>query len=366
MIHSHSTPAPDILPARAPDVALLQRDWTLDAILNLVHTPGEPNAPLATQTSEIGRRDAESGLCRVSQAAIIDDPLVPTSAAETGASIPVSTAFYPGAPFDAGPEDVVLVSRDLALFYAHSSVLNNSSNHFDSLLPATNPDPSVPCVVYIPEDAQVLNALLHFIYDLCCAHYSPAFAHAERALEALPRYGFSVRSAVAPGRAAFDLFANAYAPMDVYALAGAYNLMSLAVATSAHLHAFPLPSVDDALAERMGARYLRRLFFLHLGRTDALKRLLLAPPEQHPPSPVCSTGEQMKLTRAWALACAYIGWDSKPSLTASEIRAAMNPLADGLVCAQCRMAFRERVSTLVANWAAVRTTIVEDLDTCSR
>ncbi|EIN09700.1 hypothetical protein PUNSTDRAFT_43997 [Punctularia strigosozonata HHB-11173 SS5] len=282
-------------------------DWTLESFLNLPESPGGLNMSTGTPLVAL-----------IPTAVILDGSPNPATSSRAKAT-PVSTAFYPGAPINAGPEDVILVSRDLILFYTHSRILDSSSNRFNglhSLRRSGCGTASAPRVVSVPEDAQVLNVLLHFIYDIDCVRYSPAFALASSALQALPRYGFDVKSAVAPGRKSFDLFLHRYAPampMEVYALAGAHDLMSLAVAASAHLHAFPLPSIDDALAERMGARYLRRLFFLHLGRTDALKRLLLAPPEQHLPSPVCSVEEQRELTRAWALACAYIGWAPRPS-----------------------------------------------------
>jgi hypothetical protein len=47
----------------------------------------------------------------------------------------------------------------------------------------------------------------------------------------------------------------------------------------------------------------------------------------------------------------------RAGMSAQEIRSALNPLADTLTCAQCRMAFRERVSALVVNWATIRVSI---------
>jgi hypothetical protein len=41
-------------------------------------------------------------------------------------------------------------------------------------------------------------------------------------------------------------------------------------------------------------------------------------------------------------------------ISGRDIQAALNPLADTLACPQCKMAFRERVSILIAQWAAVR------------
>jgi hypothetical protein len=237
-----------------------------------------------------------------------------------GAPIPVSTAFYPGAPVHITQADIILLSSDYVLFYVHSGVLDRSQNRFNSLLQTVyanmwagqqrHPLPYVS----VPETSLVLNILLHAVYDLPCIQYSPAIEHTFNAATALSKYGFDMKNLLATGTSLYNLLATVHAPaapMVVYSFAGAHGLTQLAVAASAHLHNFPLPALDDALAERMGARYLRRLFFLHLGRIDALKRLLIAPPEEHPPNPVCNAGETKKMTRAWALGSAYVGWDAR-------------------------------------------------------
>lgn len=63
-------------------------------------------------------------------------------------------------------------------------------------------------------------------------------------------------------------------PLELYALAAHFDLLDLAVQTSPHLLALPLSILTDPIVERMGAIYTKRLFFLHLGRADALKRIL--------------------------------------------------------------------------------------------
>jgi hypothetical protein len=54
------------------------------------------------------------------------------------------------------------------------------------------------------------------------------------------------------------------------------------------------------------------MFFLHVGRVDALKRILLPPPHQHPPTIDCGFSDQKGVTRAWALASSYLVWDARP------------------------------------------------------
>ncbi len=77
---------------------------------------------------------------------------------------------------------------------------------------------------------------------------------------------------------------------------------------------YHLPGLTDELVDRIGPRYLKRLFFLHMGRADALKRILLPPPHPHPPTLWCDFEEQKRLARAWALASAYLAWEARPGM----------------------------------------------------
>jgi hypothetical protein len=63
----------------------------------------------------------------------------------------------------------------------------------------------------------------------------------------------------------------------MYALAAQHKLEQLAIAVSPSLLSFDLATLTDDLVGRMGAVYLKRLVFLHLGRSAALKRLLSPP-----------------------------------------------------------------------------------------
>ena len=108
------------------------------------------------------------------------------------------------------------------------------------------------------------------------------------------------------------------------------------------------------MAAKIGPIYLKKLFFLHLGRTDALKRLLLPPPHPHAPTPTCDFMEQKKLTRAWALASAYLTWDARPDMSASTMEAALHPLADHLQCDLCKQSLRDRIRDLVVQWSVVK------------
>ena len=185
--------------------------------------------------------------------------------------------------------------------------------------------------------------------------------------------------------------------MDEDALAAAHDLYELAVPVSSHLLSFALHSLTDELALRIGPVYMKRLFFLHLGRLDALKRLLLPPPHPHPPTAGCDFAEQKRLTRAWALASAYLAWDARPGtrrglssrgepladdrsflprvrmtlrcahqpccfaasflltdLSTSAMESALCPLADHLSCDVCKKSLTDRVRQLIVQWSVVK------------
>lgn len=274
----------------------------------------------------------------------------------------VSTTFFPGAQLQSILPDLVLLSSDSVFFYTHSHILLAASdNNFNALLPLspkTSTGPMGP-ILLLPDSSVILNIILHTVYDMSCSHYSPSFESLSMALAALSAYGISVRKYVSRSTPLYALLlshAPLY-PLELYTLAASYDLYDLAVPTSSHLLSFSLASLTDEMAEHMGARYLKRLFFLHFGRADALKRLLLPPPHPHPPTATCDFAEQKKLTRAWALASAYLAWDARPDLSTNTMESALAPLGEQLDCAQCKLALQERLKILVVQWSVVKRTI---------
>ena len=231
--------------------------------------------------------------------------------------ISVSTTFYPGAELDILPTDLIILSSDSVFFYVHThKLIAASTNGFDSLLPlkAQGQPEDAGCFLPLPHDSVVLNILLHAIYNVSAAHYAPSAEAVLTAVESFEKYGLSVETYLAPGSPFYTLFLGTapQAPIKFYAIAGAYNLPHLAIPISSFLLSYSLASLTDDVAVKMGPLYLKRLFFLHLGRVEALKRLLLPPPQPHVPNANCDFTEQKKLTRAWALASAYLAWDVRP------------------------------------------------------
>lgn len=281
---------------------------------------------------------------------------------EANTIVSVSTTFFPGATLGPLPPDLIFLSSDGVFFYVHGhQVLGASENGFNSLLP---PKPSkgredIGPMISLPDHSCVLNVLLHTIYHLHCTHYSPSIDTLIAAVDTMHKYGIPVSKYIALGSPLYQLILALapIAPLELYSLAAAYDLYDLAVPISSHLLAFPLSNISDEMAERMGPIYLKKMFFLHLGRIDALKRLLLPPPHPHAPTPDCDFTEQKKLTRAWALASAYLAWDARPDLSTSSMESALGPLGEHLSCELCQTTLRDRIKQLVIQWSVVKVRI---------
>ncbi|KAG5646589.1 hypothetical protein DXG03_002893 [Asterophora parasitica] len=286
---------------------------------------------------------------------IHDDP------PETSNLVSVSTTFYPGSLHQSLMPDAILLSEDSVFFYIHSHILLAASdNGFHSLLsPPPPPSKDQDRIINVPETSAVINIILHTIYDMSCSHYSPSFSQLSTAVKRLPFYGIQPQSYIMTSTPLFTLLHShaPLCPLELYTLAASFDLYELAVSTSSHLLSFPLSSMSDEMSDAIGPVYLKRLFFLHFGRADALKRVLLPPPHPHPPTEECDFSDQKKLTRAWALASAYLAWDARPDLSTSAMESALRPLEEHLVCNECKQTLRERIKDLVVQWSLVKRTI---------
>lgn len=278
--------------------------------------------------------------------------------------VSVSTMFFPAAGIDPQPSDLILVSSDNVYFHIHSHRLQAASHHdFAGLAMESQSshttEGDAASLKPVPENAGVLNVILHIVYNISCAQYAPSLDTLSTALSVLPTYGISaVQDGVTSPIVTELLLAHApFHPIESYALAAQYGLEDAAVSVSSHLLSFNLPSLTDELATQIGPLYLKRLFFLHYDRMAELKRILLHPPQPHRPVPACWENGHKNLTRLWALASAHIGWDARPNLSTAALQANLFPLEDKVSCELCKLALRERIAQLVTEWAAAKTTI---------
>jgi len=177
-------------------------------------------------------------------------------------------------------------------------------------------EPSSPLrQIHIPEHSEVLNVMLHTVYNISPAAFTPTFHTLSSALTQMHQtYGIDLQTWITPSRPLFDtmLSVATQAPLELYALAASLGLEELAKAASSHLLSYPLSNLSDDVGNQMGPIYLRKLFFLHLGRVEALKRIVLQPPEPHPPLKSCPPESQQRLTEGWAISLADLVWEARP------------------------------------------------------
>lgn len=211
--------------------------------------------------------------------------------------------------------DTIFSSSDSVLFYLHSHLLLAASHAaFERFLSAPLSHPRYRKeIVHLPATSTVLNIIIHVLYGTSPAQYTPIFETLVMAITQMPRYGIVPKAHITPGNPIYDLllsFASRH-PFELYTLAAQFDLEDLAVSTSAYVLSYPLTNISDAMAERMGPLYLKRLISLHLDRLEAMKRVLHLPPYLHPPSQECGPDEQKLLINAWALATGSFVWDAK-------------------------------------------------------
>ncbi|CAE6523240.1 unnamed protein product [Rhizoctonia solani] len=362
--------------------------------INFSASPASTSSLLGTGDDLASKSDSNSPSLGV-PSPLIEEPRTVLS---------ISTTFYPGAP-ETEKSDLWLSSSDGVFFFVQRSrLLEGSSNLFGGLLlimdekkkpakiaPSVHEsplaedisilDPTIdlnsisaieeavfnvpependgPPVVPLCEDAALLNIILLIVYRLPMERYRPALQLMCRAMPALVSYGYRLDNLITPTSEAFRLLVahSVTHPLVVYALAAGYTVEHLAVASSRNTLGIDLSQITDDLATVMGPIYLRRLFFLHLGRADALKRLLLEPPAGHMPLPHCGPDNQKSLTRAWALAIAYMTVEAKPNAHPSMLSAGLSALGEHLECQKCRSCLDERIQTVVQQWSMVGSTI---------
>ncbi|CAL1707902.1 unnamed protein product [Somion occarium] len=297
---------------------------------------------------------------------VIMQPDEPANKVEEDIVVSVSTVFGPSSKLIPTPADIVLRSSDNVFFYVHTSRLNETSeNAFNALLVLRTSD-----ILSLPEDAIVLNLVLHCIYNLSFSHYFPSLDNVLIAVNAMKKYGMPLNRYVARGTALFRQIVSQapLQPIEVYMVAAENDLFDLAVEASSNLLAFPLFRIDDDMAARMGPHYLKRLFFLHMRRSQLLQRLLFQPPSEHAPTLDCGFVEQKRVARAWALASTSFTCEvcsgrllvtivrlelimfCAIDLSPAVLQSVLGSLQHDISCGQCKEAVAERVRDIVQKW----------------
>ncbi|KIY67141.1 hypothetical protein CYLTODRAFT_14835 [Cylindrobasidium torrendii FP15055 ss-10] len=263
---------------------------------------------------------------------------------------PTQTVVFPAWTGDAA--DCVLRAREGGVqFFVHRARLQNASaNDFDGLLSRSS------SVVEVPEKSDILMIILNAIYNLPDAKANPTLSDLELAISRMSVYGLDPRSLITPNTALFRLlYAQApYMPLELYMVASQYELEDLACITSGHLLSLNLSTITDAMSSRMGPRYLKRLFMLHIDRIARLKEILSVPPTPHPAWRSCDAA---LLQRAWAFSTTSIVKDAQPSLSPNFLTLSMKPFAEDIACPTCKDIYMRTLATAANLWSSVKATI---------
>lgn len=185
------------------------------------------------------------------------------------------------------------------------------------------------------------------------------------------KYGFDVAAtlggnnngaAVASSEAMQTLLSFARErPLEVYTLAAQYGLRELAVAASPYTLDVSLSNLTDQQSVAMGPLYLKWLFFLHLGRAEALKRILVKPFEAHPaglPGSTCTEDDRSAMGRAWGLVTAYIlSLPSTQNMSVGSLSSTYGSLMGSVKCQRCKEQLGRTIDEIVRGWGGVQNTI---------
>lgn len=328
----------------------------------------------------------------------------------------ISTEFHANRLVNAQKPDLIISSSDGVLSFVHRNVVQTvSSNQFNLLLsvPLTAHNfikfsnsastgtgtTSLPCLT-LPENSQIINIVLHFLYSIPQVQPSrpPTLSDLCGAIDALATYGitpldhyvtsdttlfhqlieYASQSAAAQPELPHSRLGREGgsfgAALRVYMLGSSYGLHGLAVAASEHLLAFPLTSLSDEDAEEMGAIYVNRLVHLQRNRLDAIKRVMFPPQYRLSTWPVrvgssmnhtCDSKNMEDVTNAWILAAGHVILKATPHINATELESMVQPVGDGILCAGCRRAWRERVEEMLTEFSEVKVRSQRSRSCCS-
>ncbi|KAG9000082.1 hypothetical protein FRB94_005661 [Tulasnella sp. JGI-2019a] len=329
--------------------------------------------------------------------AITRDPL-----SQAVPPIEVSTVFFPAAVHSAtlgDAPDIIIMSRDNVFFYCRQSLLRQkSTNMFGQVLPSassstppfvttwsipvgqstwdgTMSSPSTTAsvwiaqtvpqqrgstfIAYVDEPSEVLNIILHIVYETPVAHHGPSLNLIDQALSRLSKYGIQAPP-VNRGSDVWTLLLNFghRDPVRVYAIAASHAIEPICIAASELTLKVALDVVTEEDALKMGAVFLRRLLFLHLGRQQALKRIILEPPMAHKASQTCSIADRQLIEQRWSLGVAdLIVQDASHNTPVDALIGAFGPVVNSSRCDVCRENIRERITQVMKDWDGIRRTI---------
>lgn len=190
-----------------------------------------------------------------------------------------------------------------------------------------------------------------------CQRFGPSLAIISEALDARVKYKVPLPDADADIWSLVLRHAFSH-PIEAYSLAAQHSMDALCVKISPCTLSISLDAVSEADALNMGALYLRRLFNLHLGRRDALKRVIEAPPAGHCTTAHRGTVEQDRVTTAWELAVADIVlMPMLHNMQEWQLKGGFSAVVGARSCTLCAESVRARVAEVLKSWSAIKMTI---------
>ncbi|KAG7091395.1 hypothetical protein E1B28_010432 [Marasmius oreades] len=231
---------------------------------------------------------------------------------------PLSISSTFGPKDSRSPINMILLSSDLIVFYVNeSTLLKASTNSFNNMLPRETKGKFERLLFLSDTTSSELDLILRAIYNISSDVAPPANTDVRNVtgvIDKFPSFGIQPRKCITSKSRLFQYLLSCAPiyPLHIYALAAHHDMDDLAVAVSSHTLVRDLSEITDDLANRMGSRYLMRLFQLHLTRTQTLKNLLATQLGLHTPTARCGFDGQRLLKQKWILAVAALLYAVKP------------------------------------------------------
>jgi len=255
------------------------------------------------------------------------------STSEKDTIVSMSTTFCLGVMGDPYPTDVLLLSSDNVFFCVHSiTLLLHSLNKFGGYLK----DISQP--ILLSAHSAVVNLALYALYGLNPSGFNPTLGLMTQAFNFLIDHGILPNDCIPPANPFCESIhkLGVQYPLEAYMVVAYFNLEHLAIDVSRNLLTLPLPDITEEVAVTIGPTYLRRLFFLHLGRVYRLKQLMFQPPEAHGQNKDCYDSEQWLLQLEWRSLALALAAQASPAMSPAQLHKAFLPITEKKsLCPDC-------------------------------
>ncbi|KAI0093014.1 hypothetical protein BDY19DRAFT_402627 [Irpex rosettiformis] len=306
--------------------------------------------------------DLDPATCQIGTLSEQSGTLDPTPHELIQATVQISDTFNLNTNHDSIPPNTIILSIDNTVFAVHHHrLLACSINNFGGYLQSNNlPSRENFISFLVSEPSDVLNVLLHTIYNIPCDVYSPSLSSISSSLSTFDKYGLvPFERFLSKGTPLFTTILNRAVvdPIETYALAASYALEDLAVAASAYTLHVKLHTLCPDIVDKMGTRYMQRLYNLHGSRMDKLRELLDRKLYPHVATPTCSVEKRQVVSRALNLAGKQVMYDASPAMTRSGIENVMRGVADSVACADCREAAHKHIKEISTQWMIFERTI---------